>query len=129
VLCGCDGLTTRARDDRRAPPPHQETWAWARESSQSAVLGPRCRLGRLRRCAPASRNAWTVMRRELETWRPEICVRRIITKAVAAQGDDAHNLRMPGQSMYPISLWHGMRMMRMQQKFLKTTRNGLLPFW
>ena len=81
VLCGCDGLTTRARDDRRAPPPHQETWAWARESSQSAVLGPRCRLGRLRRCAPASRNAWTVMRRELETWRPEICVRRIITKA------------------------------------------------
>ena len=81
MLCGCDGLTTRARDDRRAPPPHQETWAWARESSQSAVLGPRCRLGRLRRCAPASRNAWTVMRRELETWRPEICVRRIITKA------------------------------------------------
>ena len=72
------------------------------------------------------------MRRELETWRPEICVRRIITKA--DDHDDAHNLRMPGlvslgNLCTPISLWHGMRMMRMQQKFLKTTRNGLLPFW
>ena len=127
MLCGCDGLTTRARDDRRAPPPHQETWAWARESSQSAVLGPRCRLGRLRRCAPASRNAWTVMRRELETWRPEICVRRIITKAEMTR--TTYGCLGNLSSMYPISLWHGMRMMRMQQKFLKTTRNGLLPFW
>ena len=125
MLCGCDGLTTRARDDRRAPPPHQETWAWARESSQSAVLGPRCRLGRLRRCAPASRNAWTVMRRELETWRPEICVRRIITKAVTRTTYGCMG-NLCTRYLYGML---GMRMMRMQQKFLKTTRNGLLPFW
>ena len=37
MLCGCDGLMTRARDDRHAPTPHRETWAWARECSQSAV--------------------------------------------------------------------------------------------